>query len=76
LRPIATHDAVGRCIQFIGGSWWSSIVPKGVHAAFGRLVTAIFFYLSAITSDQDAAANRTCLPITRASRTGGGHFSG
>ena len=35
-----THDAKaepGRCIQFIGGSWWSSIRGKGMDAAFGGL---------------------------------------
>ena len=39
-RPSVRH------IQFIGGSWWSSIVP-GAYAAFGRLAAAIFFYPSA-----------------------------
>jgi hypothetical protein len=53
----------GRCIQFIGGSWWSSITCQGRTCRLWRLGTAIFFYLSAITSDQDAAALRTFTPI-------------
>ena len=48
---------------------------KGVHAAFGRLATAIFVSISRELSRQPppfAPPYRS----TAASRTGGGHFSG
>ena len=55
------HKPSSRCIQFIGGTCWSSIVAKGEHAAFGGMGPRFSFS----PWQRPAPAIRTFTPINR-----------